>query len=46
MQPHTQVEALRYATLHRFSGAQPGYGVTYSIGCFRPSVFSAYDTWF
>ena len=22
------------------------YGVTYSIGCFRPSVFSTYDTWF
>ena len=22
------------------------YGVTYSKGCFRPSVFSAYDTWF
>ena len=22
------------------------YGVTYSIGCFRPSVFSAHDTWF
>ena len=22
------------------------YGVPYSIGCFRPSVISAYDTWF
>ena len=22
------------------------YGVPYSIGCFRPSVFSPYDTWF
>jgi hypothetical protein len=22
------------------------YGVTYLKGCFRPSVISAYDTWF
>ena len=30
------------------SGSQPDlkYGVPYSIGCFRASVFSAYDTWF
>ena len=27
-------------------GANLRYGVPYSIGCFRPSVFSAYDTWF
>ena len=28
-----------------FEGRLP-YGVPYSIWCFRPSVFSAYDTWF
>ena len=25
---------------------RPRYGVTYLKGCFRPSFFSAYDTWF
>ena len=32
--------------LHQAPAPAPLYGVTYSIGCFRPSVFSAYDTWF
>ena len=25
---------------------KPNYGVTYLKGCFRPSLISAYDTWF